>query len=82
MFESGNRVQDTVGDLAAVMGTRDAAICREMTKLHEEIRRAPLHELAQAADMLETRGEFVLVINFSACRSASMESIAIIGSLS
>ena len=39
MFESGNRVQDTLADLAAIMGERDAAICREMTKLHEEIRR-------------------------------------------
>jgi 16S rRNA (cytidine1402-2'-O)-methyltransferase len=44
------------------MGARDAAICREMTKLHEEIRRAPLSELASTAETLETRGEFVLVI--------------------
>ena len=42
--------------------TRDAAICREMTKLHEDIKRAPIAELAQTADTLETRGEFVLVI--------------------
>jgi 16S rRNA (cytidine1402-2'-O)-methyltransferase len=62
MFESGSRVQDTLADLAAIMGDRSAAICREMTKLHEDIRRAPLSELAQAADALETRGEFVLVI--------------------
>jgi 16S rRNA (cytidine1402-2'-O)-methyltransferase len=62
MFESGNRVQDTLADLAAIMGTRDAAICRELTKLHEEIKRAPIVELARHADTLETRGEFVLVI--------------------
>src|SRR5258708_3778606 len=62
MFESGNRVQDTLRDLADIMGARDAALCREMTKLHEEIRRAPVSELALAADALETRGEFVLVI--------------------
>jgi 16S rRNA (cytidine1402-2'-O)-methyltransferase len=62
MFESGNRVQDTLADLAGIMGTRDAAICREMTKLHEEVRRAPVTELARSADTLETRGEFVLVI--------------------
>ena len=62
MFESGNRVQDTLADLADIMGARDAAICREMTKLHEEIRRAPVAELARSADTLETRGEFVLVI--------------------
>jgi 16S rRNA (cytidine1402-2'-O)-methyltransferase len=62
MFESGNRVQDTLRDLAGIMGARDAALCREMTKMHEEIRRAPVSELALAADTLETRGEFVLVI--------------------
>jgi 16S rRNA (cytidine1402-2'-O)-methyltransferase len=62
MFESGSRVQNTLADLAAIMGSRDAAICREMTKLHEEIRRAPVSELAAAAATLETRGEFVLVI--------------------
>jgi 16S rRNA (cytidine1402-2'-O)-methyltransferase len=62
MFESGNRVRDTLADLADIMGGRDAAICREMTKMHEEIRRAPVSELAKAAGTLETRGEFVLVI--------------------
>src|SRR6201747_1843846 len=62
MFESGNRVQDTLADLAEIMGARDAAICREMTKLHEEVQRGPISELAAAADALETRGEFVLVI--------------------
>ena len=62
MFESGNRVQDTLADLAATMGARDGAICRELTKLHEEIKRGPVAELAQAAATLETRGEFVLVI--------------------
>ena len=62
MFESGNRVQDTLRDLADIMGGRDAAFCREMTKLHEEISRSTLAELAQSAATLETRGEFVLVI--------------------
>ena len=62
MFESGSRVQATLSDLADVMGARDAAICREMTKLHEDIRRAPIADLARTADTLETRGEFVLVI--------------------
>ena len=44
------------------MGARETAICRELTKLHEEIRRASLDALAADADDLETRGEFVLVI--------------------
>src|SRR5262245_41864714 len=62
VFESGNRVQDTLADLADIRGTREAAICRELTKLHEEITRASIADLARGADKLETRGEFVLVI--------------------
>jgi 16S rRNA (cytidine1402-2'-O)-methyltransferase len=72
MFESGNRVQDTLHDLADIMGTRDAAICRELTKLHEEIRRGPVSELARSADALETRGEFVLVIGPPAANARIM----------
>lgn len=62
LFEAGSRVQDTLADLAEAMGGREAAICRELTKLHEEVSRAPLPELAANAATLETRGEFVLVI--------------------
>jgi 16S rRNA (cytidine1402-2'-O)-methyltransferase len=62
MFETGARLADSLRDLSEILGARDAAICRELTKLHEEIRRAPLHELATEAERLETRGEFVLVI--------------------
>src|ERR1700692_4024865 len=47
LFESGNRVPATLADLAEIMGgPREAAICRELTKLHEEVTRAPLTELA------------------------------------
>ena len=50
-------------DLAAVFGDREAAVCRELTKLHEEIRRADLASLARAYDDgAETRGEFVVVV--------------------
>ena len=77
MFESGNRVQDTLSDLADIMGAREAAICREMTKLHEEITRAPLAELARAAATLETRGEFVLVIGPPAAGAQAMTADAL-----
>ncbi|UGV24463.1 16S rRNA (cytidine(1402)-2'-O)-methyltransferase [Rhodopseudomonas boonkerdii] len=72
MFESGNRVQEMLGDLADIMGQRDAAICRELTKLHEEINRGPVLELAKAADGLETRGEFVVVLGPPAADSEAM----------
>ena len=62
LFESGNRVQEALADLAELLGSREAAICRELTKLHEEVVRATLPELAARAGTLETRGEFVLVV--------------------
>ncbi len=42
LFESGPRIADTLADLAAAFGAREAAICRELTKLHEEVRRDTL----------------------------------------
>ncbi len=72
IFESGSRVRETLRDLAGIMGARDAAICREMTKMHEDIRRAPVSELALSADTLETRGEFVLVIGPPAAGAQAM----------
>lgn len=62
LFESGNRIGHTLRDLADVMGGREMAICRELTKLHEEISRGRIADLAQTAVDLETRGEFVLVV--------------------
>jgi 16S rRNA (cytidine1402-2'-O)-methyltransferase len=62
VFEAGSRVQDTLADLADVMVGRQAAICRELTKMHEEVLRGATSDLAAGAATLETRGEFVLVI--------------------
>lgn len=77
MFESGNRVRETLQDLAAQMGSREAAICRELTKLHEEVTRAPLAELAGRAEELEIRGEFVLVIGPPAADAQAMSDAAL-----
>ena len=63
LFESGPRLARALADLAAGLGTREAAVCRELTKLHEEMRRGDLATLARAyADGAETRGEMVIVI--------------------
>lgn len=63
LFESGSRIAAALSELAAVLGEREAAICRELTKLHEEVRRAPLPVLAaHYAGEAETRGEFVIVV--------------------
>ena len=63
LFESGPRLGASLADLADGLGARDAAVCRELTKLHEEVRPATLPELARHyAKEAETRGEIVLVI--------------------
>jgi 16S rRNA (cytidine1402-2'-O)-methyltransferase len=63
LFEGGSRIAESLADLAAAFGEREAAICRELTKLHEEVRRERLTVLAaHYAGDAETRGEFVIVI--------------------
>ena len=62
VFEAGSRIAEALADLAAIFGEREAAVCRELTKLHEEVRRGPLATLARESAEAETRGEFVLVI--------------------
>ena len=64
LFETGPRIAATLADLAAGLGEREAALCRELTKIHEEVRRGDLATLAQhyAAGAAEIRGEIVLVI--------------------
>ena len=63
LFETGPRVAAALADLAAGLGAdREAALCRELTKLHEEIRRGELAKLAEAYASEEPRGEIVLVI--------------------
>jgi len=63
LFESGPRLADTLTALASGFGERQAAICRELTKLHEEVRADTLSQLARDyAQGRETRGEIVIVI--------------------
>jgi 16S rRNA (cytidine1402-2'-O)-methyltransferase len=61
-YESPHRLADALTDAAAAFGgDRPAAVCRELTKTHEEIRRGPLSSLAAwAADGV--RGEITLVV--------------------
>jgi 16S rRNA (cytidine1402-2'-O)-methyltransferase len=61
-FESPHRLDDTLAAMAEVFGAgRRAAVCRELTKTYEEIRRAPLGELAAwAAEGV--KGEITIVV--------------------
>jgi 16S rRNA (cytidine1402-2'-O)-methyltransferase len=62
-YEGGPRVAQSLQALADGFGPRQAAVCRELTKLHEEVRRGDLAALAQQyAEGAESRGEFTIVI--------------------
>ena len=63
LFESGPRLAAALADLAAGLGPREAAVCRELTKLYEEVRRGDLASLARDyAGAAAPRGEIVIVI--------------------
>jgi 16S rRNA (cytidine1402-2'-O)-methyltransferase len=62
-FEAPHRLAASLVDLAELLGARPAAIARELTKLFEEVRRAPLTELARHyAQHPDVRGEIAIVI--------------------
>ena len=76
IYEAPSRVPATLADLAATAGgDRRAAICREMTKIHEEVVRGPLAELAAraAAGELTLRGEFAIVLEAVAGGAAAKQ---------
>ena len=77
VYEAGNRIAETLRDLAAACGDeRPAAICRELTKFHEEIVRGGLGALARAvaSGEIDGRGEFVLVVGAEQPRTREVVS--------
>jgi 16S rRNA (cytidine1402-2'-O)-methyltransferase len=72
-FEGPSRIADTLTALAEAFGAdRQAAVCRELTKLHEEVRRGSLNELATWA-MNGVRGEIVIVVAGAAATQVTPE---------
>ena len=61
-YEAPHRLRTTLADLLEVLGDREAALCRELTKLHEETRRTTLAQAVEYYRENEPRGEFVLVV--------------------
>lgn len=63
-YESGPRLAESIADLSNVLGARDAAVCRELTKTFEEVRRGSLAELAGHYNKADTpKGEIVVVVS-------------------
>jgi 16S rRNA (cytidine1402-2'-O)-methyltransferase len=75
-FEAPHRVAETLGALAdAFGGTRRAAVCRELTKTHEEVRRGDLSALAAWASASDVKGEIVLVVAGAPASSTPFEAL-------
>jgi 16S rRNA (cytidine1402-2'-O)-methyltransferase len=62
LFESPNRLVDTLADLGVWFGDVDAVVARELTKLHEEVRTGRLSALRERFAADEVRGEVVIVV--------------------
>jgi 16S rRNA (cytidine1402-2'-O)-methyltransferase len=81
LFESPGRLGETLADLAAGLGDRPAVVARELTKLHEELLRGPLSELAASVAGREIRGEIVVLVGPSTAPAAAVTNAQIADSV-
>jgi 16S rRNA (cytidine1402-2'-O)-methyltransferase len=76
LFEAPHRLAETLADLATAFGAeRRAAVCRELTKTYEEVRRGTLAELAEWARG-EVRGEITVVVDGASAANAEPQDLA------
>ncbi|MEA2381996.1 MAG: rRNA (cytidine1402-2-O)-methyltransferase [Solirubrobacteraceae bacterium] len=73
-FESPRRVGASLAVLAGVDAERPVAVCRELTKLHEEVVRGTAAELAERYADAEVRGEVVLVVGAASPEAAALDA--------
>jgi 16S rRNA (cytidine1402-2'-O)-methyltransferase len=62
VFEAPHRLDSALQDMLEVLGDRRAALCRELTKLHEEVRRDTLSNLVASVQKRPVKGELVIVL--------------------
>ncbi len=75
-FESPRRLAACLDDAVAVLGgDRRAAVCRELTKTYEEVRRGPLAELATWATEVEVRGEITVVLGGAVAAPVTVDAL-------
>ena len=70
-YEGGSRLAASLGDMAAVFGPREAAVARELTKLHETVVRGCLTDLAADPAFTAPKGEIVVLVGPGAQRAAT-----------
>jgi 16S rRNA (cytidine1402-2'-O)-methyltransferase len=74
-FESPHRLEASIRDLLEVLGDRSVALGRELTKLHEEVRRGRLSEILDGLRTDPARGEVVIVLDGAPRRTSDSTSI-------
>ena len=75
LYESPHRLAKTLRDLHEALGDRKAVVVRELTKIHEEVLRGTLAELAQTAESRKLRGEMVIVVEGRTRRVAAENGV-------
>ena len=75
-FEAPTRLAESLGDIAAILGEREAAVARELTKLHEEVRRGTPDELARWVAEAAPRGEMVILVGPPVAATATDAAIS------
>jgi 16S rRNA (cytidine1402-2'-O)-methyltransferase len=70
-YEAPHRLLEALADVEAVLGDRPVAVARELTKLHEEIVRAPASQARRHFEQKEILGEITLVIGGAATAEAA-----------
>jgi len=70
-FEGGSRLAASLSDMARAFGPRQAAVARELTKLHETVIRGALDTLAEDPRLAAPKGEIVVLVNRSEERAAT-----------
>jgi 16S rRNA (cytidine1402-2'-O)-methyltransferase len=78
-FESPRRLAGTLAQLAGFDAERPVAVCRELTKLHEEVRRGAAVELAEYYGEHAPRGEVVLVVGVAGSVVSSSRTAGVAG---
>ena len=74
-FEAPSRLAESLADIAAVLGNREAAVARELTKLHEEVRRGTPAELSRWAAESPPKGEMVVLVGPPLAEAVTDEAI-------
>lgn len=82
LYEAPHHLTGTLRDILEVFGDREAALCRELTKIHEEVIRGNLSELIRYYENIEPKGEYVVVIRGKEAKELQKEEAEAYSSIS